>query len=100
MGNLTNNLSRHEFACKCGCGFDSIDYETVKIIQETCDHFDSRVTINSGCRCKRHNQMVGGGEKSQHLLGRAGDCRFWEVTPTEVYAYLNAKYPDRYGLGL
>ena len=24
--------SRRDFACKCGCGFDTIDYELVRVI--------------------------------------------------------------------
>ena len=32
MGNLSKNISRHEVSCRCGCGSDSIDTETVGMI--------------------------------------------------------------------
>ena len=31
MGDLTKNISRYEIACKCGCGFDTIDIEVVRM---------------------------------------------------------------------
>ena len=100
MGDLTKNLSRHEFACKCGCGFDTADIETVAVIQDVCDHFKCRVTITSPCRCESHNKAVGGSPRSQHLRGRAADCKFKEVSPQEVFDYLDNKYPDQYGFGV
>ena len=41
MGDLTSNLSRHEFACECGCGFDTVDFELVTVIQKACNHFEA-----------------------------------------------------------
>ena len=100
MGDLTGNLSRHEFACKCGCGFDTADVELVQIIQEVCFFFESSVIINSGCRCASHNKNEGGGVNSQHLKGRAADCVFIKALPIEVYEYLTEQYPDKLGIGL
>ena len=99
MGDLTANLSRHEFACKCGCGFDTLDIETAWVIQDVCDHFQTTVLITSGCRCEVHNKKVGGAEMSKHLEGRAGDCKFAKVTPEGVHDYLIKKYKDRFGFG-
>lgn len=99
MGDLTKNLSRHEFACKCGCGYDTADTETVQVIQEVCDEFDCSVIINSGCRCAEHNEAVGGAKSSQHLKGRAADCNFIGVSPSAVYFFLESNYPDRFGFG-
>ena len=48
MGDLSLNLSRHEFACQCGCGYDTVDFELVTVVQEGCEYFDTTVTINSG----------------------------------------------------
>jgi len=39
MGDLSKNISRSEIECKCGCGTDTIDAETIKAVQDTCDHF-------------------------------------------------------------
>ena len=70
---LSTNFWRSEFACKCGCGFDTVDAELLVLLEKIRKHFDAPVWITSGARCKAHNAAVGGGEFSQHLLGRAAD---------------------------
>ena len=100
MGDLTKNLSRYEFACKCGCGFDTADIETVEVIQSVCDHFGCAVLITSGCRCDTHNAKVGGSKNSYHKKARAADCKFSLVEPEGVHAYLEATYPGKYGFGV
>ena len=72
MGDLSKNFSRHEFACKCGCGFDTVDAETLLVLQRIRDEF-GMIKINSACRCEAHNAKIGGSKNSQHLLGRAVD---------------------------
>lgn len=75
MGDLSPNFSRWEFACKCGCGFDTVDVELLLILQKIRDHFEQPVSIESGCRCESHNQAEGGSPNSQHLVGRAADIK-------------------------
>lgn len=106
MGDLTKNISRYEIACRCGCGFNTIDYEVVQIVQETADYFAQKrgikksiVDITSGARCKKHNKKEGGKLKSLHLLARAIDFRIRGVPPKKVTAYLRNKYPNRLGIG-
>jgi uncharacterized protein YcbK (DUF882 family) len=89
MGDLTANFSRHEFACKCGCGFDTVDYDLVDILQRFRDFIERRVTVTSGCRCPAHNDKVGGGEDSQHLYGRAADIVVDQVPAEIVYEYFD-----------
>ena len=100
MGNITRNLSRYEFACRCGCGFDTMDVETVEIVQELCDHFKTKVRVHSGARCKVYNSLINGAPKSQHMLGRAMDISLDGVSPETVYKYLTKEYPHMYGFGL
>lgn len=97
---LTHNLSRHEFACKCKCGFDTIDFELIRAIQSACDHFNTSVRINSGCRCVDHNAQVGGHIRSKHIDGKAADIVLKGVSPSNVAAYFERNYPNKYGIGI
>lgn len=84
MGDLSPHFSRHEFACKDGCGRDSIDYATLRVLEEVREHFGVPVTINSAYRCANHNKAVGGASGSQHLYGRAADIVVQGVKPSVV----------------
>ena len=87
MGDLSANLSRSEFACQRGCGYDTVDADLIRIVQAIRDRFGRRVYVNSGCRCPTHNRSVGGSQKSQHLYGRAADIVVDGVSPEEVADY-------------
>jgi len=76
MGDITQAFSRHEFACKCGCGFDDIDERLVHRLQVVRDIIKIPMIINSGCRCVEHNKNVGGAGGSYHLIGEAADWHF------------------------
>ena len=102
MGDLSKNFSRFEFACPCGCGFDTVDAELIRVLEDLrrC-LFDHPITINSGCRCEKHNadESVRGTPGSQHLTGKAADIVVEGVSPSMVADCLEDKYPDRYGIG-
>lgn len=91
---------RGEFACKCGCGFDTVDAELLRQLDRLRHHFDSPTVITSGCRCRGYNKLVGGASGSKHLEGKAADLQVSGVSPEEVYNYLDSKFPGMYGLGL
>ena len=110
MGDITKNLSRHEFACECECGFICVDIELAAVIQDVCNHFDCSVEISGPNRCKEHNETVQKkanpsyipySSKSTHMDGIAADCKFKGngVTPGAVALYLERKYPNKYGIG-
>lgn len=93
-------FSRKEFECKCGCGFDDISEELVQELMVMKEFFGGvPVYINCGCRCEKHNAMVGGAKHSQHVLGTAADIRVKGFTPDSVAEYLEDKYPDSFGIG-
>ena len=100
---LSKHFKKREFACKDGCGLGladgDVNPELVEVLEDVREHFGRPVVINSGLRCQTHNKRVGGAKKSQHLFGTAADIRVSGVDPALVYDYLNAKYPDRYGVG-
>jgi uncharacterized protein YcbK (DUF882 family) len=91
-------FKRKEIACKCGCGFDTMDSETLMIADAVRVYTGKPLTCNSGARCTEHNKAVGGAEKSQHVQARAMDLAVENVQ--EVYDWLCDRYPDRYGFGV
>lgn len=79
MGDLSRNFSKHEFACKCGCGLNTPKQELVNRLEKA-RYYAGRVlgrtvsfVISSGCRCEDHNEEVGGTKTSEHLTGEAAD---------------------------
>lgn len=111
MGNLSQNLSRKEFACKCGCGFDTVDHELVEVLQGCVDHFADlyhtavMIIITGPNRCIMHNIDVGGADGSQHIKARAADFKLFihsgrdQIHPDEVAVYLDENYSDKFGIG-
>ena len=111
MGDLSKNISRHELACKCGCGFDTVDVDLVPMIQDAADHFAAetgesiRVDITGPNRCRKHNAEVGGADDSEHIYARAADFKLFirysgvQIDPEMVANYLEKKYPGKYGIG-
>ena len=77
-------FDREEFCCSCGCGFDTVDYELLRVLEYMREHFDSPITITSACRCKDHNKKVFGSYASLHLQGRAADIVVKGVPPNVV----------------
>ncbi|MDB4261369.1 D-Ala-D-Ala carboxypeptidase family metallohydrolase [bacterium] len=71
---LSINFKRSEFACPCGCGFDTVDHELIEELEEVRRYFGTPITITSGCRCQEHNASIdGAAPNSQHKRGRAAD---------------------------
>lgn len=100
MGDLSTHFSRSEFACKCGCGFDTVDTEMLGVLEDLRAMFKEPIAITSGCRCAEHNAKEGGSPRSQHVYGRAVDLVVRNVSPDRVCNYLTAKHGDKYGIGL
>ena len=100
MGDLSKNFSRSEFECRCGCGMRVIDAELVKVLEEVREAFGGkRITITSGNRCYAHNLKIGGAENSKHTQSIAADFKVEGVNPPGVYEWIDARYPDSFGLG-
>lgn len=97
---LTKNFYRSEFACKCGCGEDTISLTLVNQLQRARDLLGVPMIITSGCRCEKWNEKEGGSSTSAHLDGSASDI---SVESSEnryllVCALLNAGF-QRIGMG-
>lgn len=118
MGDLTDNLSLHEFACRCNypdcLSKESVDFNLVNVLQKAVDDFATRyncrasITISGGNRCQKHNTDIEGHVKSKHRMMMAADHKLYvypngvktQITPTEQYDYYNDLYPDKFGLGI
>ena len=84
MDKISQHFLRSEFACKCECGFDTVDVSLIELLEAVRLRFDRPITINSGCRCEAYNREIGGSENSQHMLGRAADFVIDGIDPSLV----------------
>ena len=75
MGDLSPHFSRIEFACKCGCGFNSVHPELINMLEQMRMDVNEGIFVTSGCRCPDYNRTVGGVENSAHTRGTAADIR-------------------------
>lgn len=88
MGNISKNFSYHEFTDSETAdryGFsnqitttevrDSVKALVENLLQPLRDHWGEPLHINSGYRCRRLNELVGGVESSQHRKGEAADVK-------------------------
>ena len=84
MAQLSKNFTSEEFACQCGCGYDTPNPELIRMLQAARDLYGKPMRITSGCRCIKHNRNVGGASNSAHLDGKDVDI----ATPTGEARYL------------
>ncbi|AUR93183.1 peptidase M15 [Vibrio phage 1.184.A._10N.286.49.A5] len=97
---ISNHFTRKEFACKCGCGFATVDVKLVELLEVVRSHFGKPVIINSGCRCPNYNNKVGGASKSKHMEGIAADIVVKGVDPAEVHKFITGHVGEHWaGIG-
>jgi len=86
---LTPNFRAKEFACKmclkAGVYYNVIKPELVLKLQDVRNILGVPIIITSGCRCKKHNQEIGGASKSFHLSGEAVDVYSPRLAITNIY---------------
>ena len=91
------HFTEKEFACKCGCGFCKPHPQLIAGLEKLREKLsaytgrDTPIIINSGCRCKKHNESnkVNGKPNSLHLKGTAADIKVNGVTPSKVAQIAN-----------
>ena len=69
------HFSPSEFRCGCGCGlgFESMQPDTLELLDACRALAGVPFVITSSIRCKAHNDAVGGADRSAHLTGHAVD---------------------------
>ena len=91
MGDLSEFFSRKEFACTCGCGFNTVDAGLLNVLIKVRNHFGRELTVVSACRCATKNGAVGSSSNSWHLKGRAADVKVRGIDP-QLVAEAAAQY--------
>ncbi len=93
---ITRNFNYSEFSCPC-CGKNNISIDLVNHLQEIRDVVGP-MFINSGCRCKSHNEEVGGEDNSAHIRGLACDIYCSDSwSRYNLLAMIPSRFP-RYGI--
>jgi len=99
---LTENFTRSEFACPCGCNSQMIEQELADKIQGIRDDLGKKIRITSGYRCVSHNasKKVGGSKQSRHLYGIAADWRTEDRSVNPVCLGILAQKAGFGGIGI
>ena len=82
MGDLSNNFSKWEFKCQCGCGICNVGIDHINKLQTARTIANIRFKISSGCRCPMHNKLEGGKFNSDHITTETIQCQ-----GTDIYCY-------------
>lgn len=95
---LSTHFHREEFACRCGCGQDTVDAKLLTILQWLRWETKAAICVTSGNRCKEYNLLINGAQRSQHLLSKAADIVVvgWETL--DIYNLLDKHFPNTLGL--
>ena len=86
---------------------DNLTALAVNILDPLRISLNGPIIVNSGYRCKKLNQAIGGSSTSQHVLGQAADIESHQVSNREIFDrivslklpfdQLIAEYPDKHG---
>jgi len=96
---LSQNFKVSDFKCRDGSDVILINPALIDILEKIQDHFGKPVRVVSGYRTPKYNKMLKGAAKnSQHMYGNAADIKIEDVSPKEVYGWLNSWHKG--GLGL
>lgn len=93
-------FQKSEFACKCGCGADSMEEKLVKTADKVRAYFGKPITVSSGRRCAKHNAKVGGVSNSRHLSGKAMDFCVSGIPALLVLPYVQKQPEIRYAYAI
>jgi uncharacterized protein YcbK (DUF882 family) len=85
-----------------------MDEIILDMLQYTRDQIQRPININSGHRCAKHNQEVGGREESRHLTGYAVDVRTQGLEDNEKQELLHiilefvkdVEWQSKFGIGV
>ena len=67
MGDLSNNFSRYDVQCSCGCGTSLVSPKLIEKLQHVRDILGKSMTITSGVRCESFIKSINGNLVSNHI---------------------------------
>jgi len=79
------NFTPREIACH-GTGSILIDVDALDRLQALREDVGRPMTVLSAYRSPEHNAAIGGGKRSQHLIGKAFDIAMSNQDPAEFLA--------------
>ena len=88
-----------EIACKCGCGESIIKQEMLDKIEELRILIKHPIIVISGYRCVKHNEAVGGANKSAHLTGEAVDFYSPKLSLSQLWLFVHKLKEGFNGVG-
>ena len=82
-----------ELKCKCGCDILNLDITFDAELYDLRKAFAQPMTITSCCRCKKHNEAVGGAKMSFHIADSPAWRRLTGCAAIDV-KYSSKEYRD------
>ena len=73
---LSQNFSKADMSCRCGCGIYEMDDEFMRMLQELRNQRNGPLRVTSARRCDAHNHDVSTAKNKKngvHTLGQASD---------------------------
>ena len=70
---VVRHFENDEFTCRCGCDNNGISKPLVLMLDDARELAQIPFKINSGFRCLKHNEKIGGVKDSSHCKGLAVD---------------------------
>lgn len=103
--NPIEKISQHfgvwEFKCKDNSRVIVLDKALVELLEIIRLHYNKPLHINSGYRTVQYNaSLKNSSPKSQHILGKAADIWLNDVSPKQLYSWLDSSYPNSLGIGI
>lgn len=89
-----------EFECRCCGGLpdDGLDERLLEVLDKIREAIGEPLYIESGYRCRSHNEEVGGVADSQHIHGRAADVYADGASVLKIAALAEEAGADGIGL--
>lgn len=94
---FSKDFTCEEMMCSCGCGLAAMDKDFMYALQMLRDLASWPIMVNSGFRCRKYNEEVGGAANSYHIRGMAADIVIQGFTVPEMYELARQVWVFKHG---